>query len=155
MSLIVYYSIYTEGLHCFLLFLITYFMFQFNHMEMCLSAEYVAETKGAKHLLHDSRKLNFLQYYSVDVIIFVSLIALIGKKLIQACLSSFGRSFVTDQEHPGELARERLATPIQMSNCSQMSTTRMSYLEEEMYIDNNGNKYQLVSRDARSDYITK
>jgi hypothetical protein len=64
----------------------TYFMFHFNHMEMCICAEYVAKTKGAKHLLHDSRKLNFLQYYSVDVIIYVFLIALILKKLIQGLL---------------------------------------------------------------------
>jgi hypothetical protein len=124
----------------------TYFMFHFNHMEMCICAEYVAKTKGAKHLLHDSRKLNFLQYYSVDVIIFVFFIALILKKLIQAWLIRFGRSLVKDQEkHPGELDRERLLTPIQMSNCSRMSTTRMSYLEEEMYCDKNDNKYQVSS----------
>jgi hypothetical protein len=110
-------------------------MFHFNHMEMCLCAEYVAATKGAKHLLHDSRKLNFLQYYSVDVIIFVSLIALIGKKLIQAWLSSFGRSLVKDQEkNPGELAQEHLVTPIQMSNCSRMSSSRMSYLKDKYQV---------------------
>jgi hypothetical protein len=127
-------------------------MFDFNHMEMCLCAEYVAETKGAKHLLHDSRKLNFLQYYSVDVIIFVSLIALIGKKLIQAWLRSFGRSLVNYQEkHKGELARECLVTPIQISNCSRMSSSRMSYIEEEMFCDNNGNKNQVSSADTHSD----
>ena len=31
--------------------------------------EYVGDTGGARHLLHASRKLNFLQYYSLDILV--------------------------------------------------------------------------------------
>ena len=32
-------------------------------------AEYIGDTGGARHLLHASRKLNFLQYYSLDILV--------------------------------------------------------------------------------------
>ena len=31
--------------------------------------EYVGDTGGARHLLHASRRLNFVQYYSLDVLV--------------------------------------------------------------------------------------
>merc|ERR1719264_487653 len=37
--------------------------------------EYIGDTGGARHLLHASRKLNFLQYYSLDILAFVTLVA--------------------------------------------------------------------------------
>merc|ERR1719245_964992 len=44
--------------------------------------EYVGDTGGAPHLLHASRKLNFVQYYSLDVLAFAILVAVVVMKII-------------------------------------------------------------------------
>ncbi len=40
--------------------------------------EYVSRTKGAEHMKLGSRKLNFIQYYSLDVIGLLATIAIIA-----------------------------------------------------------------------------
>ena len=48
--------------------------------------EFVSSTKGARHLLHSSRHMNLIQYFSIDVMAFL---VMIGVAIINILLVAF------------------------------------------------------------------
>ena len=60
--------------------------------------EYLSKTNGAKHLLPSSNELNLIQYFSIDVILFLFLLVIVGIKLLTVLCCRKKKSLKTKME---------------------------------------------------------